>query len=225
MADLLIIEDDHTVGLSLQTSLANEGHTVRWSRTVRTAMKNLEEAPDLIILDLGLPDGDGLDLCRRLRAQGNISPILMLTARGTVRARVDGLEAGADDYLPKPFELPELIARIEVLLRRQRWHNRGPRVVVGALTIDFKGQQAWKNDEVVHLTDLEFKLLRYLLERQGDAVPRSSILTDVWGLHPDTRTRAVDVLVGRLRKHLEADAKKPEVLVNVRGVGYRLRLN
>ncbi len=225
MADLLIVEDDHTVGLSLQASLSNEGHNIQWCRTVKQALVEIEASPDLIILDLGLPDGDGLALCRSLRAQGNISPILMLTARGTVSARVDGLEAGADDYLPKPFELPELIARIEVLLRRQRWHNRGSRVVVGELSIDFKKLQAWKGDTIVHLTELEYKLLRYLLERQGEAVPRPNILADVWGLHPDTRTRAVDVLVGRLRKHLEKDAAKPQVLVNVRGVGYRLKLD
>ena len=146
----------------------------------------------------------------------------MLTARGTLHARVNGLEAGADDYLSKPFDLSELTARVEVLLRRQRWHGKSEKAVVGALTVDFRGLRAWREGKRIHLTELEFKLLQFLVQRHGEAVPRSDILSEVWNLHPDTRTRAVDVLVGRLRRHLEDDAANPRVLVNVRGVGYRL---
>ena len=126
-----------------------------------------EQAFDLILLDLGLPDGDGLELCRLLRERGSVVPILMLTARGTIEARVEGLSVGADDYVPKPFELPELIARIDALLRRRAWHGPGERVSLGDLELDLRARQAWRHGEPVHLTDMEYRVLDYMLDRRG----------------------------------------------------------
>lgn len=223
MAHVLLVEDDDTLGMTLEMTLQACGHDVRWCTTLAAARAAVaEEAADLVLLDLGLPDGDGMDLCRELRATGHIAPVLMLTARGTLDARVRGLELGADDYVPKPFELPELLARIEALLRRQRWHHPTDEARVGLLRVDFRTHRAWRDDAPVALTDLELKLLRYLLERPGQVVRREELLERVWNVAPSTRTRTVDVFVGRLRRAVEADPSRPRYLQNVRGAGYRL---
>jgi len=225
MADILLVEDDNTLGMTLEMNLGMSGHQVRWATTLAEATAFIEESPpDLIVLDLGLPDGDGLDLCRDQRDAGRIAPILMLTARGTLESRILGLQSGADDYVPKPFDLPELLARVDALLRRQQWHRPGDNVEIGLLRVDFRRRQAWKDEEEITLTDLEFRLLRYLLDHQNEAVSREELLSKVWDLSPNTRTRTVDVFVGRLRRHIEEDNTKPIHLVNIRGVGYKLTL-
>jgi DNA-binding response OmpR family regulator len=225
MADILIVEDDNTLGMTLEMNLGMSGHQVRWATTLSEAYAFVEDSPpDLIILDLGLPDGDGLELCRAQRAAGRITPILMLTARGTLESRINGLESGADDYVPKPFDLPELLARVEALLRRQQWHRPGDNVQVGQLRIDFRRREAWRNEEEIALTELEFKLLRYLLDHCDEVVSREDLLTRVWDLSPNTRTRTVDVFIGRLRRHIEQNNTAPAHLLNIRGVGYKLTL-
>ena len=223
MADILLVEDDQTLGLSLEVALGAHGHTVRWCTTLADARTHtLDRPPELVVLDLGLPDGDGMAFCRQERARDMLVPILVLTARNTSHARVEGLTGGADDYVTKPFELDELLARIEVLLRRQRWQGGGDRVQVGRLALDFRRYEAACDGAPVPLTDLEFKLLRYLLERNGEVVPREVLLDKVWGLAPTTQTRTVDVFVSRLRRYIEVDTANPKVLLNVRGVGYRV---
>jgi DNA-binding response OmpR family regulator len=224
VALLLLVEDDHTLGMTLEVSLSGEGHQIHWCRTLEAARASIvAHSPDLVLLDLGLPDGHGLELCRELRREGSIIPILVLTAQGTVHARVDGLDAGADDYVTKPFELQELLARVQAQLRRKRWHGPGERTVLGRLEIDWQRREAWQDGIPVELTALELRLLRYLNERQGQVVSRQELLIRVWGQDPETRTRTVDVFMARLRRYIEADTSVPQHLVNVRGVGYRLK--
>lgn len=223
MAHVLLVEDDATLGMTLEVTLSANGHEVHWCPTLACAGKAASERDsDLVILDLGLPDGDGMDFCRDLRQRGKIVPVLMLTARGTLGARVEGLLSGADDYVAKPFELPELLARVEAMLRRRRWTQPGDAATIGRLHIDFRTHEATRDGEAVPLTDLEIRLLRHLLERVGQVVTREELLTEVWGLAPGTRTRTVDVFVSRLRRALEPDPAEPRHLLNVRGVGYRL---
>ncbi len=225
MAHILLIEDADTLGMSLEMTLMGQGHQVTWCRNLESARHAFSaQPPDLVLLDLGLPDGDGLDFCSYVRAQDSIAPIVVVTARDSLYSRVEGLKAGADDYVTKPFELPELLARIEALLRRQRWHGAGDVVTVGALEVDFRRRQAHRDDQEVALTELEFKLLRYLVDRAGEVVSREELLARVWDQNPSNQTRTVDVFIGRLRRHLETDSSAPTHLSNVRGVGYRLIL-
>ncbi len=223
MANLLLLEDDETLGMSIEVSLQGRGHTVHWCRTIADAQNSLHlHPPDLFLLDLGLPDGDGLTFCQQIRRDGNIQPILILTARETLHDRVAGLNAGADDYLGKPFDLPEFFARVDALLRRQRWHGPGDQVCIGHLSVDFQRRQADRDGVQVDLTDLEFRLLRYLLDRSGQIVSREELLTRVWHQSPNVQTRTVDVFIARLRRHIEEDTSSPRHILNVRGVGYRL---
>jgi len=223
MSKVLLIEDTHTLGLTLQVSLKTQGHEVYWATCLAEAREQLTQVhPDLVILDLGLPDGDGLDLCVEIRSGGSIAPILILTARDSLYARIEGLSAGADDYMTKPFELSELVARVDALLRRQRWHGAGERAQVGLLEIDFRRHQAWSAGEPLPMTELEVKLVRHLLDRKGHPVSREELLTRVWEQDASTQTRTVDVFIGRIRRYIEEDPAKPKHLLNVRGVGYRL---
>ena len=225
MAMLLLVEDDDTLGMTLEVSLESSGHEICWCRSLGAAREALATStPDLILLDLGLPDGHGLDLCRELRSAGSIIPIVALTAQGTLHARVEGLSAGADDYVTKPFELPELLARIQAQLRRKRWHGPGDRSQVGRLELDWPRHEAWQDGEPVTLTELELKLLRYLFEHADEVVSREELLTRVWEQDPATRTRTVDMFMARLRRYIEEDTSSPKHLLNVRGVGYRLRV-
>ena len=225
MAVILLVEDDDTLGMTLEVSLAGLGHEIHWRQTLEGAREAMtSHPPDLVLLDLGLPDGHGLELCRQVRESGSIIPILVLTAQGTLHARVDGLAAGADDYVTKPFELPELLARVEAQLRRRRWHGPGERVSIGRLEINWQRREAWQDGDPVALTDLELRLLRYLTEQRGQVVSREELLARVWQQDPSTRTRTVDVFMARLRRYIEVDTAAPQHLLNVRGVGYRLRL-
>lgn len=228
MADVLLVEDDDTLASSLSLALEVDGHAVRVARGLGAARAEAEaQDPDLVLLDLGLPDGDGMELCRELRARSSEAAILVLTARSALEARVDGLREGADDYVTKPFDLPELRARVEALLRRVGRHSTsamGARELLsfGRLHLDVRAHTATCDEEAVELTALEVKLLRYLAEHRGETVTREALLRDVWGIRPDTRTRTIDVFVSRLRRLIEADPAQPAVLVSVRGVGYRL---
>ena len=219
---LLLVEDDPTLALSLDVAMGAAGYLVTHAGTLAAARAACEGASfELIVLDLGLPDGDGATLCRELRERGSFVPILMLTARGTVEARIEGLSAGADDYLPKPFELPELMARIQAMLRRGRWQGPPPSQQIGALTIDASARTASRDGEPVHLTDLEFRALEYLASKRGEVVRREELLERVWYLSPESHTRTVDVCMSRLRRVIDTgDGRKH--LVTVRGEGYRL---
>lgn len=230
MARLLLVEDSPTLSLSLRLALTDQGHAVTAVGTLAGALSATDGVPpfDLIILDLGLPDGDGLELCARLRARGEFLPIIALTARHTLEARVAGLRSGADDYVTKPFDLPELIARVDALLRRcSTWPTTpaspsADETRIGRLVVDFRRRSATCDGEPVALSDLELRLLMYLLARAGEVVTREALLTDVWELPPSSRTRTIDTFIYRLRKLIEPDPAHPRYLASLRGAGYRL---
>ena len=216
-----MVEDDGEIAEVLRRSLRLEGYEVRLAGDGSDA---LDEAslfePDAVVLDLGLPGIDGLEVCRQLRGDGDV-PILILTARDGVDARVEGLDSGADDYLVKPFERQELLARLRALLRR-----RPPRgsafVVVGDLKLNPDTREVARGDRHIELTSREFELLEYLMRNERLVVSRESLLDDVWGYAPFAETNTVDVFVSNLRRKLEA-ADEPRMLHTVRGAGYVLR--
>ena len=187
--------------------------------------KAIQEKPDLIVLDVMMPRLDGFALCAELRRLANATPVLILTAKGRVEDRVNGLDAGADDYLPKPFSREELLARIRALLRRshRQSHSRKT-LVLGNVKIDFIKMEAWKNGEPLHLTAREFGMLRLLAEMPGEPVSRDRFLDVVWGYTAFPTTRTVDKHMGGLRAKLESDPENPRWLKTVHAVGYKLEV-
>src|SRR5919106_2039639 len=220
-ARVLVVEDDEPIADVLRRSLRAEGHEVRSAGDGVEALTAAEQfTPDLVILDLGLPRLDGMEVARRLRAESDV-PILMLTARTETEDRVKGLDEGADDYLPKPFERDELLARIRALLRR-----RPPRgsasLVVGDLRLNPATREAFRGERQLELTAREFELLEHLMRNERIVVSRQSLLDEVWGYHPFAETNTVDVFISNLRRKLEQGGE-PRVLHTVRGAGYVLR--
>ena len=225
MSNILIVEDDDAVALGLRYGLEKEGFAVMWAATAVEAQQLAPEA-DLILLDIRLPDGDGFELCRQFRAIGLRQPILMLTARDELIDTIVGLELGADDYMTKPFELREVIARIRALLRRS-YGELSPQqanlLLVGPLAIDLAGQRVTRNGEEIHLTATEFKLLAYLAQHPNRPHDRQTLIKEVWGYQffvGDPRT--VDVHIRNLRQKIEANPQEPELILTVRGQGYKL---
>jgi DNA-binding response OmpR family regulator len=182
---------------------------------------------DAIVLDIMLPGIDGFEVARRLRQQEDFTPILMLTARGEAEDVIAGFNIGTDDYLPKPFDLDIFLARVKGLLRRREWDRQAAAssvsnvVSVNGRSIDFDNLELRNGDQLFDLTLMEAKLLRYLMENEGRAVSRNTILEEVWGLQEDTDTRAIDNFIVRLRKYLEDEPNDPKILRTVRGVGYK----
>lgn len=220
---ILLIEDEPGLVLTLTDRLEGEGYTVE-SRT--DGDSGLERAlageVDLILLDIGLPRKSGFEVCRRIREAGWQMPILMLTARGQVVDKVVGLKTGADDYVTKPFDTMELLARIEALLRRAAPTRAIEEIYrFGDVELDAKRSQVRRGGEAVSLSMREFELLKYLVDHRGRVVSRDELLRDVWGYEPSVASRTVDTHVGWLRQKLEADAAEPQWIVTVRGVGYR----
>ena len=230
MSAVLIVEDEKHLADGLRYNLNAEGYEVDVAGSAEEAYPLLTDrrpSYDVVVLDVMLPGMDGFSLASRLRAQGHFVPILMLTARGNAQDVLRGFESGADDYLPKPFELSVLLARINALLRRREWSRKdltkstGSVFNIGNKTIDFEVLELRSEAETVQLTLMEAELLRYLLDHEGKVVSRSAILEDVWGLREDTDTRAIDNFIVRLRKYLEDEPSRPRHLLTVRGVGYR----
>jgi DNA-binding response OmpR family regulator len=230
---ILLVEDEEHLAAGIRFNLELEGYEVETIDDGLRALERLVPAPDgappappidLVVLDVMLPGLDGFQIAERMRQAGNYTAVLMLTAKGLPEDVVDGLEAGADDYLPKPFDLSVLLARVKGLIRRRDWARgvTGEPVKVGPATVDFANLELRKGDTVARLTLLEAMLLKLLVERRGQVVTKAEILEKVWNLNPDTETRAVDNFVMRLRRHLEEDARNPRLLETVRGVGYRL---
>lgn len=244
MSRVLIVEDEAHLAKGLQFNLEAEGHSVEVARDGERALQLLlghdgkRENFDAVVLDIMLPGKDGFAVASELRAAKNFVPVLMLTARGRPEDVLNGFASGADDYLPKPFELPILLARLQGLLRRRDWMRQSQAsgstsaaqsAASGAYdvfsfhgrTIDFGKLELRVNGNTIHLTLMEAELLRHLIRNNDRIVSRKSILEEVWGLHEDTDTRAIDNFIVRLRRYIEDDPAKPRHLLTVRGVGYR----
>jgi len=233
MSRILIVEDEQHISDGLRFNLEAEGHEALVASDGEQALDLVlrqRRAFDVIVLDVMLPGKDGFTVAADLRAAEQFVPILMLTARGRPEDVLRGFEAGADDYLPKPFELAILIARVNGLLRRRRWNEQDAPAPEEALrdtyafagrTLDFAAMEVRWRDKSYPLTQMECDLLRYLVKNAGQAVSRGSILEDVWDLHESTDTRAIDNFIVRLRRYLEDRPSSPKILQTVRGVGYK----
>jgi DNA-binding response OmpR family regulator len=233
MSRILVVDDEPHIADGLRFNLEAEGHEVAVTYDGEEALGLLlpgDDAFDVVILDVMLPGKDGFQTAAELRAAGQYVPILMLTARGRADDVLRGFEAGADDYLPKPFELAILLARVNGLLRRRRWNERDtpPTDDAGSdcytfsgRVLDFAAMEVRAQGRSYRLTQMESELLRYLVQHPGQAVSRGAILENVWDLHGSTDTRAIDNFIVRLRRYIEDRPSTPRFLVTVRGVGYR----
>ncbi len=220
-ARVLVIEDDAEIADVLRRSLRNEGHEVRTAGDGPEGLSTAEDFhPDLVILDLGLPGMDGLEVCRRLRQSGDV-PILMLTARSETEDRVTGLDSGADDYLVKPFERRELLARIRALLRRHPPRGSAS-LAVADLRLNPDTREVSRGEREIELTNREFELLEYLMRNQRLVISREQLLDDVWGYDPMAETNTIDVFISNLRRKLEGGGES-RLLHTKRGAGYVIK--
>ena len=223
MPKVLIVEDDAAMATALKDGFTYEGYDVELARDGDAGLKAaLAAAPDIVVLDVMLPKMSGLDVCKRLRAEGSALPIIMLTARGQEIDKVLGLKLGADDYLTKPFGFMELMARVEALLRRTSGGARHAEVYgFGDVVVDFKKAELKKRGEPVEVTARELKLLEYFIAHRGEVVPRDRLLDHVWEYDGAPLTRTVDMHVAKLRKKIENDPADPRIIVTVHRMGYK----
>ena len=238
MSAVLIVEDEKHLADGLRFNLEAEGYDVETVSDGESALSlflDRGQRYDALVLDVMLPGKDGFTVASELRAAGQFVPVLMLTARGRPEDVLRGFESGADDYLPKPFELSVLLARLNALLRRREWFHldrvepvkeadrshEAEEFAFNNRVIDFQNLELRTPQQTIRLTLMEAQLLRYLVRHEGNVVSRKSILEKVWGLNEDTDTRAIDNFIVRLRRYIEDDPAKPEHLLTVRGVGYR----
>ena len=220
--NVLVVEDEQVLRNALEVRLRAEGYVVDTAADGDEGLLKATELPfDLIILDIMLPYRSGLDVCRGVRQKGLATPILMLTVRDQTLDKVVGLNLGADDYMTKPFEAPELIARVQTLLRRVPIRSGQGVHQFGTIQVDVQREKVVRNGKPVQLTNREFHLLCYLMERTGSTVPRSELLRSVWGHEDGTSTRTVDSHVASLRRKLEYNPKRPELILTPPGVGYK----
>ncbi len=221
---ILLIEDEPGLVLTVSDRLRNEGYTVEAATDGESGFaRAANEAFDLLILDVMLPRKNGFDVCRDLRQLGVNTPVIMLTARGQVIDKVVGLKLGADDYLTKPFEMIELLARVESLLRRApaAANSSGESYQFGSVRVDFRRAEIHSNGKALDLSAREFQLLRYFIEHRGSTLSREELLNEVWGYHAMPSTRTVDVHVAWLRQKLEPNPRHPQFILTVHGLGYK----
>jgi len=217
---ILVVEDDAALARVLKDNLVFEGFDVEWVDEGSLVLQKAKSfAPDLVVLDIMLPGADGFELCSTLRQRGR-TPILILTARSQKADKLLGLNLGADDYITKPFDLEEFLARVKAVLRRAR--PATDKLTMGAVIIDFASQTARRGKIDLHLTHREFELLQYLAERQGHVVQREELLRELWGYPQIPFTRSVDNAIARLRKKIEPDVHHPRFIHTVHGDGYTL---
>ena len=221
---ILLVEDEPGLVLTLNDRLSKEGFAVETACDGESGLQRATtESFDVIILDVMLPRKNGFDVCRDLRQQGTQTPVIMLTARGQVVDKVVGLKLGADDYLTKPFEMIELLARIEALLRRAPVAASASAEVYqfGPVRVDFRKAEVTRDDQPIELSAREFQLLRYFVEHRESAITRDVLLNEVWGYHAMPSTRTVDVHVAWLRQKLEPNPRHPQYILTVHGLGYK----
>jgi two-component system alkaline phosphatase synthesis response regulator PhoP len=220
---ILLVEDEAGLRLSLTDRLASEGYSVETAADGEDGLaRAFRDAFDLVILDVMLPRKSGFDVCRELRQKGVTTPILMLTARSQVVDRVVGLKLGADDYLAKPFEMAELLARVEARLRGRTTEGRPPdRYRFGDVQVDFRRAEVERGGDPVELSAKEFQLLRYFVEHRGATLTRDELLNGVWGYDAMPTTRTVDVHVAWLRRKLEPNPRRPQFILTLHGLGYK----
>ena len=223
---ILLVEDEPGLILTLSDRLVSEGYEVATEEDGDAGLKRaLNEDFDLFILDVMQPKRSGLDICQESRKKDIQTPIMMLTAKGQVVDKVVGLKLGADDYLTKPFEMPELMARVEALLRRTRLQVAGNNNIdsyqFGEVGIDFRKAEVNQNGEIIDLSAKEFQLLRYFIEHRGATLSRDELLNEVWGYDALPSTRTIDVHVAWLRQKLEPNARRPQYILTVHGLGYK----
>jgi len=235
MSRVLVVDDEQHIAEGVRFNLQADGHDVVVAETGERALDLLlreRSLFDVVVLDVMLPGKDGFDVASELRAAGQYVPILMLTARGRSEDVLRGFESGADDYLPKPFELGVLLARVGGLLRRRQWNEReapppaaeaSDTFTFAGRTLDFVAMEIHARGETYRLTQMECDLLRYLVSHPGQVISRGTLLEQVWGLHESTDTRAIDNFIVRLRKYLEDRPASPQFLLTVRGVGYKFQ--
>jgi DNA-binding response OmpR family regulator len=220
MTRIVLVEDDPTISEPLTRALGREGYEVEWHGTGQGGVGAAASA-DLLILDLGLPDIDGVDVARRVRDRGLTVPILMLTARADEVDLVVGLDAGADDYVTKPFRLAELLARVRALLRRRTGSDPSGELQASGVRIDVAGHRAFLDDKELQLSGKEFDLLHVLVGHAGSVVSRDQLMRDVWGAEPNAPSKTLDMHVSWLRRKLGDDATSPRFITTVRGMGFR----
>lgn len=220
MARIVLVEDDPTISEPLTRALSREGYEVEWFGTGQGGV-NAAHSADLLILDLGLPDIDGVEVARRVRDQGLTVPILMLTARADEVDLVVGLDAGADDYVTKPFRLAELLARVRALLRRRGDGEGAGELEAAGVRVDVSGHRAFLDDKELQLSGKEFDLLQLLVANAGSVVSREQLMRDVWDADPHAPSKTLDMHVSWLRRKLGDDAAQPRYITTVRGMGFR----
>jgi len=226
--NVLFVEDEEALQMTVGDRLRNEGYAVDCASNGDDGFEKATQLPfDLIILDVMLPKRDGFEICKGIREAGLITPILMLTARGQTLDKVNGLKIGADDYVTKPFNMLELVARVEALMRRAPIRPEPPAqsggVDFGSIHVNLLGTEASRDGKPVNLSAREFHLLRYLLEHRGATLSREELLKQVWGYSADMYTRTVDVHIASLRQKLEDDPKQPKFILTVQGLGYKFK--
>ena len=224
--NILLVEDEEALRMTLGDLLRNDGYTVEYATDGDEGFHKATHLPfDLIVLDVMLPGRNGFVVCRDIRQAGLITPILMLTARGQTADKVSGLKIGADDYVTKPFNTQELLARIEALLRRapSRPDSDAGFYQFGTVRVDRRGTEVTRDGSVVNLSAREFQLLRYFIDHPGATLSRDELLTQVWGYSANVFTRTVDMHVASLRQKLEADPKQPRFILTMQGLGYKFK--
>jgi two-component system alkaline phosphatase synthesis response regulator PhoP len=226
LGNVLFVEDEEALRMTVGDRLRNEGYAVEYAANGDEGFEKATQLPfDLIILDVMLPKRSGFVVCRDIRQAGLITPVLMLTARGQTSDKVNGLKIGADDYVTKPFNMLELMARVEALLRRApiRPAASGGIFEFGSIRVDLVGTEATRDGKTVNLSAREFQLLRHLIEHRGATLSRDDLLKQVWGYSAGMYTRTVDVHVASLRQKLEDDPKQPKLILTVQGLGYKFK--
>lgn len=226
MKTILVVEDDISILRGLKDNLVFEGYRVLVASDGKKGLQMaLEKNPDMLLLDIMLPGMNGHEICRRVKSEKTCMPIIMITARDSELDKVSGLDIGADDYLTKPFSIPELMARIRAVFRRtEKVTDITEEFIFGKIRLDFKKLQAFRDDQEIELTAREFEIMKYFIEHAGDVVHRHDLLNEVWGYDHLPTTRTVDNFIFELRKKLEEDPSNPRYILSVRGVGYRFKV-